>query len=267
MESTQQTRDSLLDAAEFLFAEKGIQATSLRAVTRRAGANLAAVNYHFGSKDGLVREVFRRRLEPVNQERLRLLNLAEEAAEGSELELEEVLSAFFLPVLRLQSGGMGPETEAGPKTEAGSRTEAGTEADASSGRQDSAETLRRLMGRTFSEPGLEMQRLMEGQFEVILRRFTAALHRCLPHLSAPELLWRLHFMVGAVIQVTLNGSMICQVSEGRCDPQDVETLQRVLVTYAAAGMRAPAALDEDLSLPPCLAADSPAAGSPAEGEA
>ena len=67
------TRESLLDAAESLFSDRGIQAASLRAITEQAGANLAAVHYHFGSKQGLVRAVFSRRLAPLNEERLRRL--------------------------------------------------------------------------------------------------------------------------------------------------------------------------------------------------
>src|SRR5215470_7799735 len=89
------TRESLMDAAESLFAERGIQAASLRAITEQAGANLAAVHYHFGSKQGLVRAVFSRRLNPLNAERLRRLTQIEEAGGG----LEEVLHAFLVPAL------------------------------------------------------------------------------------------------------------------------------------------------------------------------
>src|SRR4051812_44617723 len=89
------THESLLDAAESLFSERGIEAASLRAITERAGANLAAVHYHFGSKQGLVRAVFSRRLTPLNEERLRRLARCEEGEAG----LEEVLHAFLEPAL------------------------------------------------------------------------------------------------------------------------------------------------------------------------
>src|SRR6185295_619338 len=98
METTTDTREALLDAAEGLFAEHGIQASSLRAITQRAGANLAAVHYHFGSKEGLVRAVFSRRLKPLNEERLRRLEACDlEAADA----VEQVLDAFLAPLLRL----------------------------------------------------------------------------------------------------------------------------------------------------------------------
>src|SRR5918996_5272493 len=93
------TREALLDAAEALFSEHGIQASSLRMITHQAGANLAAVHYHFGSKEGLVRAVFSRRLKPLNEERLRLLagcGLEGNPANG----VEQVLYAFLAPAMR-----------------------------------------------------------------------------------------------------------------------------------------------------------------------
>src|SRR4030095_2343978 len=119
MQTIADTREALLDAAESLFAEHGVQAASLRAITQQAGANLAAVNYHFGSKEGLVRAVFSRRIGPLNHERLRRLDECERR-EGA---IEEVLRAFIEPVLQLRREA--PE---------GSRQFA------------------RLMGRSFSEP-------------------------------------------------------------------------------------------------------------------
>src|ERR1043166_6329556 len=87
------TRESLLDAAEALFTEHGIQAASLRAITQKAGANLAAVHYHFGSKEGLVKAVFSRRLKPLNQERLRLLEACDLEADPQGGAVEQVLHA------------------------------------------------------------------------------------------------------------------------------------------------------------------------------
>ena len=91
------TKDRLLDAAEELFSSRGIDATSLRAITIAAEVNLAAVNYHFGSKDGLVKTVFLRRLEPLNNERLELLDALEISAAGAPIELEAILDAWVMP--------------------------------------------------------------------------------------------------------------------------------------------------------------------------
>ena len=77
MSSQTDTKDRILDVAEELFAAKGYQATSLRAITSKAGVNLAAVNYHFGSKESLVAEVIIRRVVPLNEERLQKLERAD----------------------------------------------------------------------------------------------------------------------------------------------------------------------------------------------
>ena len=77
------TRERILNAAELLFVEQGFEATSLRQITTKAAANLAAVNYHFGSKQALIREVFERRLRVLNAERLAQLDAAVAAEEAA----------------------------------------------------------------------------------------------------------------------------------------------------------------------------------------
>ena len=96
------TKTKLLDVAEKLFAEKGITATSLRTIIAKAEVNLAAIHYHFGSKEGLVREVFARRIKPVNNERLQRLDKIEEDCKDSAPNLEELIRAFIDPALRLR---------------------------------------------------------------------------------------------------------------------------------------------------------------------
>src|SRR5512143_3976610 len=98
-----ETKDRILDAAERLFAEHGFDATSLRMITAAAGVNLAAVNYHFRSKDSLIEAVFGRRIGPVNKERLEMLTAAEKAAGSDPLSLEAVVRAFVEPVVRIRS--------------------------------------------------------------------------------------------------------------------------------------------------------------------
>ena len=107
---TTSTRDRLLDVAERLFAERGVDATSLRAITTEAEANLASVNYHFGSKDGLFLEILARRTAPVNAERLRLLSLAE-----NRLMDIQVRAQYYTPFWPLRSACM-PATEKMPST-------------------------------------------------------------------------------------------------------------------------------------------------------
>jgi len=90
-----ETRTRILDAAEELFMQHGFEATSMRQLTAKAGVNLAAVNYHFGSKDALIEAVFRRRLDPMNAARIAEL----EKLEGP--SPEAIIRAFIGPGLRL----------------------------------------------------------------------------------------------------------------------------------------------------------------------
>src|SRR5215475_7182897 len=99
-QSTQATtKDRILDAAEKLFAMNGFEATSLRQITAEAGVNLAAVNYHFQSKEALLGAVFSRRVVPVNRRRIELLNALEAAAGAEGPALDSILEALFRPVI------------------------------------------------------------------------------------------------------------------------------------------------------------------------
>ena len=208
METTTDTREALLDAAEGLFAEHGVQAASLRAITQQAGANLAAVHYHFGSKEGLVKAVFSRRVGPLNQERLNRLD----ECEGG---VEEVLRAFIEPLLKMRR-----ETP------------------------ESSRQFARLMGRSFSEPNEEVRTIVTEEFGPMVRRFTTALARRLPHLPEREILWRFHFVAGAMAHTISCGYLLERYSEGACRAGDVEEALEHLITFLAAGLRAPAVCRE-----------------------
>ena len=92
------TKERILGAAVELFAQHGFAGTSLRQVTSRADVNIAAVNYHFGSKENLVNEVFRRRMDEMSERRLALLR---DAREQRPDDLEAILAAFVEPALAL----------------------------------------------------------------------------------------------------------------------------------------------------------------------
>src|SRR6186997_1363866 len=95
------TKPRILDAAEALFMEHGFEATSLRAITAAAAVNLAAVNYHFGSKEELFEAVLTRRLDPMNEQRIELLTRLEAKAAPAPLSCDRILLALFVPALRL----------------------------------------------------------------------------------------------------------------------------------------------------------------------
>src|SRR3954447_25442612 len=93
------TRSRILDVAEDLFAERGLDRVSIRDITRKAKVNLAAINYHFGSKDDLIVAVFERRVVPVNEARLASLDVVEKAAGKRSPKLENILEAFIRPAI------------------------------------------------------------------------------------------------------------------------------------------------------------------------
>lgn len=202
------TREELLAAAEHLFAERGIARTSLRAITRAAGANLASVNYHFQSKDGLVRAVFHRRLGPINRERLAHLEACL-PGDGAAPEVEAIVRAFVTPPLALL-------------------------ADRESGVRD----LARLVGRAFSETEEGVRDLLIREFGEVIERFTAALRRALPALPPEAVYWRFHFMVGAMAHTVANAEMVGRLSGGRCDPSQADALTAHLVAFLVGGVSA-----------------------------
>ncbi len=212
------TRGRLLDAAEALFAEHGFEGASLRAITARAGANLAAANYHFRSKEALLDAVIDRRIGPVNTERLRRLDELEARAGDAPVSIEAILEAVVAPALRLSrdpSGGA---------------------------------VFMRLVGRMHAESGRLWERFIE-RMRPIQQRFGAALARALPELSREELAWRMHFAAGAMISTMSDHCRLDQISGGLCNSQDVEGAIRRLVPFLAAGMRSPLAAVERVRRP------------------
>src|SRR6185436_7582103 len=97
------TKQKILSTAERLFAQKGYTATSMRQIISKAGVNLAAIHYHFGSKEELLDELVQRKAVPVNTERLALLEAAKRAANGQPLQVEEILEALFRPMATVAS--------------------------------------------------------------------------------------------------------------------------------------------------------------------
>lgn len=203
------TKERILDAAERLFAEHSYAAVSLRTITAEAGVNLAAVNYHFGSKDALLQAVFLRRAKDLNRERLRLLAEVEETAGDGPPAIEEVLFALLAPPIRWM-------------------------ADPSRG----LAVFVQFMSRCRTDGTPEMKALIEKDVRH-LQRFVTALQRAMPDLPAPEIYWRLHFTLGMMHYTITDLSRLEAISEGKCDLSDSEGLIRRMVAFAAAGFRSP----------------------------
>jgi AcrR family transcriptional regulator len=205
------TQEKILDSAEELFMEHGFEATSLRQITAAAKVNLAAVNYHFGSKEELFQAVLTRRLDPMNQERLALLTRFEHDAAPKPLSCERILAAMFIPALRLardpQRGG---------------------------------KNFLRLLGRAYADPAPFIRHFLSEQYALMIARFKAAFGRALPHLPKKELGWRLHFVMGA-LSYTLAGTdalKLIAALNPRAAGND-EALLRRLAPFLIAGLKAP----------------------------
>lgn len=201
------TRERILDAAERLFAAHGFAGTSLRAVTREAEVNLAAVHYHFGTKEDLLRAVLDRVVVPVNRERLERLGQLEAGSGDEPLSVEGILEAFLAPTLR-------------SIRDLGER----------------GVIITRLLGRSYTEPIELVQRLAREQFGEVEQRFTEALGRALPHLPEAELHWRFKFIVGVLTFVMADAG---RPGEYAADLSDVDGMAGRLVAFLAAGLQAP----------------------------
>jgi AcrR family transcriptional regulator len=198
-----------MEAAEKLFAMRGIEAVSIRDITQAADVNLAAINYHFGSKIALAAEVLKQCIDPVNSHRLELLNSVEKKAGGKPPKLEAVLEAMIRPAV-----------------------ERGFD------HQQDSETFLRLTGRCLSEPNAEIEQLIRAHFEKLIRRFDAAFLRALPGLDPEELFWRIKFMWGALHYSLLTCGKQKNLPVKLRKTLDAEGLIQRLVTFTAAGLRA-----------------------------
>ena len=197
------TKDRILDAAEVLFADLGFEATSLRTITQIAGVNLAAVNYHFQSKEALLLAVLGRRAEEVNRRRLELLDRAEAKGDAT---VEEILEALFRPVL-----------ESGPN-------------------------LPRLLIRLqYLESQELFRQVFDSYMKAIKHRMMAAMRKAVPTLEPPEIMMRVVFSFGSFASVFIAGTMTEVVSEGAMKAPELEERLQAMIQFAAAGMRAPVA--------------------------
>ena len=200
------SREKLIRSAEHLFADRGFDGVSVRDIAGDAGVNSALVGYYFGGKEGLLAEVYTRHCEPLKQERLRML---EESASGRRAaRLEQVLYAFVRPSLDANEGS------------------------------EKGRSFSRLRAMLSAENSALLEQLVAENFDETSRIFVDALGKCLPKLSREDVLWRFHFLLGAIYYSAAGPNRIRTLSRGKCDPTDPEAATDELVRYAAAGFRA-----------------------------
>lgn len=202
------TVDRILDTAELLFAEKGFAETSLRAITSKAGVNLAAVNYHFGSKEALIQAVFERFLTPFCNALTERLEDMEQ--EGGTVTLERLLS--LVAVIGIGAHGTDPRRVA---------------------------VFFRLSGLAYSQAQGHLRRYLRDRYGSLFKRFLRLLSASTPDVPPMEIYWRVHFALGAAI-FTMSGMdsllAICK-SDFDTDLTAADVNQRLL-DFIVGGVRA-----------------------------
>ncbi len=198
------TKERILAAAEALFAQRGFDGASLRQLTASAGVNLAAVNYHFGSKERLVEQVFKRRLDALNQHRL--AELAKVAGQPG-TTLEDVLAAYIWPALELSHEGCGS-------------------------------LFMRVLARAFAEHDDTLRQFLSDNYGHVMRQFTAEFARLLPRLEKAELYWRIDLVTGALTHA-MSGFGMIQRKDNVSERQHREQTAAHLIRFAAAGLSHP----------------------------
>ena len=200
------TKDRILGAAEELFAQHGFAGTSLRQVTSLAAVNIAAVNYHFGSKENLVNEVFRRRMDDMSRERLAALQRAVEAHPG---ELEPILAAFVEPALAMAQDRHG------------------------------GGAFIRVIARAYAESNDSLRKFLSDQYGHVPREFAKALGACVSGLGKEDLYWRLDFLSGALTYAMADFGLIKRPA-GVSEAVHRQRAAKALIRFAAAGFQADA---------------------------
>ena len=201
------TRHSILEAAERCFAERGFDGVSLRAITQVAGVDLALVNYHFGSKGNLLREVIARRARVVHEDRVEALEAARHEAGTKSPSVEAIIAAFLEPLLRRRIAG---------------------------------DRGWRRYGRLASQLDVlpQFADLTGDVLNPTALHFINALRLALPKTPAPSIYWGYMFLIGAMVQVISTTGRIERLSRGLCHSNDIEGALHELVPFISAGMRA-----------------------------
>jgi AcrR family transcriptional regulator len=202
------TKQRLIEAAEALFADEGFDRVSVRDITNKAAANVAAVNYHFGSREGLVAVVMARYTNPVTEERMARLEALERKAGGKAVPVEEILEAFIRPFATQVR------------------------------RSELSEKLFfKLMGRMFGQQGCELPPMVETLFITMVQRYHKALSKALPGLPADEIWWRMHLMSGSMIHTMAHAEIVHRFSGGEAGSPTMEQNLSRFIRFATAGMK------------------------------
>ena len=198
------TRDRLIEVSGELFAERGFDSVSLRVITESANANLAAVNYHFGSKEELILAVVEDIVGPVNQKRLERLG---EIDSTSSVSLKAIIHAFIDPVFDVTSADAGADNK-----------------------------YYKLLSRCIASRDERVSSIIIKQFPEVLAKFVSSLIKVIPGLSSDSAHLKVMFMAGALAHSLFHYENFLLVSHGSFDPSSSNLLKSELVSFLSAGM-------------------------------
>lgn len=198
-------RERILDEAQRVFAGFGYDGASLRQIAEAAGVPVALVSYHFGSKDGLYRAVFYRRVPAIVEQRMAGLAIAMSESD-LDRRLELVVKALVMPMLRLRA-------------------------------RDKDPSLGRLIAHESTDPNSEARGIIRHLFDPVAHKLLEALASALPGRSARDIYWAYDFMLGALVHVMSDSGRIVRLSKGRCRPDDEATAVAHMVAFLTAGIR------------------------------
>ena len=202
------TRQRILGAAGKVFAQGGYRAMTLRQVTHEAKVNLAAVNYHFGSKLNLMRALLRDRFEPINQQRHHLLDQQIEAHSPNPVPLPIIYDTLFRPLFT----GIGSAS-------------------------DKDTNLIKIIGRAITEPAEFMRGLHKEFFADLSKRFMNEIRRSCPELSPEQIQYRFFLSVSAMIGTVIEQVRLETVSDGKLDGNNLDIILKELTTFVVAGFQ------------------------------
>ena len=206
-------REAILAAAEELFATNGFNAVSVRDIAQAAGANPGSVTYHFKTKDGLLLEIYQRHCEPMNRRRSELLTEAKRVRDVQD-RLEAIVRAYVLPAFSSGSDLAG----------GGAR-------------------FTRLRAVMSAEGNEVAGRIIAQTFDDTSHAFIDMIHDSLPHIPRAEIVWRSHFLLGALYYTLVTPERVSRLSRGDADGFDAAYAMEQLVRSTVASLQA-AALDQ-----------------------
>lgn len=203
------TKRKILDAAESLFAVKGFTGTSLREITGLAEVNLAAVNYHFGSKKELIKAVMSRYFDVLTP--LLDKQLTELIESDERLSLNQVFLAFVDPLLSLSSIHV-----------------------------KGTSNFLQLLGRGYTDSQGFLRWFITSRYPSVIENFVSAVHKAYPELSKEDMFWRLHFTMGTIVFTMSSSDALIDIAKSDfSNDVDIEGVIRQVIPYVAAGVAAP----------------------------